>query len=461
MKSMERKFLPTALAVACATLIGASPVMASSHREAPEITKTPKVDSTDFYMFRSYEAGREGFVTFIANYQPFQDPQCGPNCNMMDPNAVYTIQVDNNGDAVSDHAYQFRFLNTTKNLTIPVNGTQVAVPLQNIGPFSEASRTNLNTIESYYVTTENGRASNLTVGNGIQEFTKPFDNIGTKSIADYARYANAHIASIGLPGCATPGRVFVGQRKESFFINVGELLDLVNLNPLGPTSGEQNDLERKNITTIALEVPISCLTNGSDPVIGAWTSAKVGSTNVQQSRLANPLVNEVVIGLKDKDTFNASLPSNDAQFATYVTNPTLPEILQILFPTVTAPNLFPRTDLVAVFLTGVAGLNKPVTVKPAEEMRLNTSIAPKAGSSQNNLGVIGGDNAGFPNGRRPGDDVVDIELRVLMGKLLTAAEAPSGQLAFTDGVTKHANDFAGRFPYLNAPIPGSPNSTAP
>jgi hypothetical protein len=410
-------------------------------------------------MFRSYEAGRGEFVTFIANYQPFQDPQCGPNCNMMDTSAVYTIQVDNNGDAVSDHAYQFRFLEIRKNLTVPVNGVNVAVPLQNIGPFSEAGRANLNTVEAYYVTTENGRAMNLTVGNGSQQFTKPFDNIGNKSIADYNRYANAHIASIGLPGCATPGRVFVGQRKESFFINVGELLDLVNTNPLGPVNAERNDLEGKNVTTIALEVPIACLTNGSDPVIGAWTTAKSDTTNVQMSRLANPLVNEVVIGLKDKDTFNGSLPSGDAQFATYVTNPTMPELLQILFPSVTAPNLFPRADLVSVFLTGVDGLNKPTTVKASEQMRLNTSIAPKASTAQNNLGVIAGDTSGFPNGRRPGDDVVDIELRVLMGKLLNSADAPSGQLPFTDGVSRNASNFQSRFPYLNTPLPGSPNNT--
>ena len=459
MKGKDRFLFPTALAAACATLLSAGTALASSHREAPLITKTPKVDATDFYMFRSYETGRSGFVTFVANYQPLQDPQCGPNCFMMDTAAVYTIQVDNNGDAVSDRAFQFRFLDIVKNLTIPVNGVQVAVPLQNIGPFSEAGRANLNTIEGYYVTTEGGRAMNLTVGSGSQQFTKPFDNIGNKSIADYNRYANAHIATIGLPGCATPGRVFVGQRKESFYINLGEIFDLVNTNPLGPRNAERNDLDGKNITTIALEVPIACLTNGSDPVIGAWTTAKIESTNVQLSRLSNPLVNEVVIGLKDKNKFNGSLPSNDAQFATYVTNPTLPEILQILFPSVTAPNLFPRTDLVSVFLTGVDGLNKPVNVTPSEMIRLNTSIAPKAAASQNNLGVIAGDNAGFPNGRRPGDDVVDIALRVMMGKLLTTAEAPSGQLPFTDGVVKNATAFQSRFPYLNTPLPGSPNNT--
>lgn len=446
------------LAIACLAIIASGVALASSHREAPLITETPKLDATDFYMFRSYETGRAGFVTFIANYQPFQDPQGGPNFFMFDPNAVYSILVDNNGDAVSDHAFQFRFNNTSRNITIPVNGVQVAVPVQNVGPFSEAGRGNLNTIESFVLTTQDGRAMNLTVGGGASQFTKPFDNIGTKSIANYERYARAHIASVGLPGCATPGRVFVGQRRESFFINVGEIFDLINTNPVGPMNAERNDLAGKNISTIALEVPIACLTNGSDPVIGAWTSARNGA-GVRQSRLGMPLVNEVVIGLKDKDRFNASLPADDAQFATYVTNPTLPEIIQILYPTVQAPNKFPRTDLVATFLTGLPGLNQPVNVKASEMLRLNTSIAPKAAPSQSNLGVLGSDTAGFPNGRRPGDDVVDISLRVAMGKLLTAAEAPSGQLPYTDGATSSATAFAGRFPYLNAPLPGSPNDT--
>jgi hypothetical protein len=165
-------------------------------------------------------------------------------------------------------------------------------------------------------------------------------------------------------------------------------------------------------------------------------------------------VNEVVIGLPDKDKFNASRPVDDAQFATYVTNPALPELLEILFPVVQAPNLFPRTDLVAAFLTGIDGLNKPAGVVPAEMMRLNTSIAPKAAAAQNALGVIAGDTAGFPNGRRPGDDVVDIELRVAMGKLLSTADAPSGQLPYTDGVEVNASQFRTTFPYLQTPLAG-------
>src|SRR5262249_30345081 len=163
--------------------------------------------------------------------------------------------------------------------------------------------------------------------------------------------------------------------------------------------------------------------------------------------------------------FNNSLPKNDAQFADYVTNPTLPAILEILFggAGVKAPTNFPRRDLVAAFLTGVTGLNQ--LGGPAEELRLNTSIAPTAAASQNNLGVLGGDNAGFPNGRRPGDDVVDIELRVAMGVLCHAfpgvycnpGDAPSGNLPFTDGTLQDVSQFDNAFPYLKPPLPGSPN----
>jgi hypothetical protein len=187
----------------------------------------------------------------------------------------------------------------------------------------------------------------------------------------------------------------------------------------------------------------------------------------QRSRLGMPLVNEVVIGLKDKDRFNASAPSDDTQFLTYVTNPTFPAIVQAIFggAGVAAPTNFPRNDLVATFLTGIAGLNQPKNVVPSEMLRLNTSIAPTAWGSQSRLGVLGGDNAGFPNGRRPGDDVVDVTVRVAMGRLCTlglngyctSAQAPSGGLDFVDGVALTSSYWGQSFPYLNNPRTYSPN----
>ncbi len=459
----RRRLLPniSLIALALTATLSSGLVFGSSHREAPLITQAPKVDGTDFYMFRSYETGRAGFVTFLANYQPLQAPYGGPNYFLMDPNAIYAIHIDNNGDAKEDISYFFKFHNQFKNITIPVNGVNVPVPLSNIGSFgaNAAQDANRNVAESYSVVSiVNGKigvARNLGT-NGLV-FEKPSDNIGTKSIPDYESYANRHISRIGLNRCASEGRVFAGQRKEGFAVNLGEVFDLVNTNPVGPTNGERNLLDDANVTTMALEVPIACLT-GNSPIIGAWTAAYKLSSNGryrQVSRLSAPLINEVIIGLPDKDRFNASHPSNDATFAKYVTNPTLPLLLQTLFPVVKAPTAFPRNDLVAAFLTGVDGLNKPTTVKPAEMMRLNTAIAPKPAKEQQTFGVLSGDTAGFPNGRRPGDDVVDIELRVAMGALLPLNVAPSGQLPYTDGAALNATEFRSTFPYLNTPLAGA------
>jgi hypothetical protein len=290
--------------------------------------------------------------------------------------------------------------------------------------------------------------------------------------------------------------VFVGQRKEPFFIAVGRIFDLFNLNPLGSeTGGNNNDLEAKNVSTLAMEVPIACLTAGSEPVIGAFTTSSVrqgrllsgspgtGINNVERSggawtqvsRLGMPLVNEVIIGIDDKDKFNASKPKNDpTNFADYVTNPVLPALVELLFPSAVAPTNFPRTDLLTVFLKGIEGVNQPRNVVAAEMLRLNTSIPATASTGQSPLGVAGGDNAGYPNGRRPGDDVVDLSLRVAMGALcvLTGAtdtlkvgckpaDAPAGGLALTDGVRKSAANFDTIFPYLTTPLPGNFNPSAP
>jgi hypothetical protein len=223
---------------------------------------------------------------------------------------------------------------------------------------------------------------------------------------------------------------------------------------------------------LVLEVPIICL-RASDPVIGAWTTASRFDQNsgnfIQVSRLGMPLVNELVIGLKDKDAFNASQPKNDGQFLTYVTNPSFPALVGAIFggAGVKAPTLFPRTDLIATYLTGIAGVNQPANVQPAEMLRLNTSTPVTLAGFQNRLGVIGGDNAGFPNGRRPGDDIVDVTLRVAMGRLITLglfgmpAQAASGGLDFTDGAYVDYSFFDNRFPYLKTPLAGSPGPAQP
>ncbi len=477
--------------------IASVPALASSHREAPFIAGQPKVDGTDLYMFRSYEPGRQDQVTIIANYIPFQDPQGGPNFYQFDPNALYEIHIDNVGDAKEHITFQFRFKNTSKKTALPVGGKQTLIPLINSGTIAGVNPATLNVRETYSIEIVRGdrrsgtRDSVRNVAGNATDFDKPVDNIGDKtfgSATGYESYANQHIYNVAIPGCGN-GRVFVGQRKESFYIAVGKIFDLFNLNPLGPeVNGNKNDLENKNVSSIAMEIPIACLATAADPVIGAYTTASVrqgrlinprpttdinnavkeGGPWAQVSRLGMPLVNEVIIGLDDKDRFNASKPQDDAQFLNYVTNPSLPALVQTLFPAAKAPTNFPRTDLVTVFLKGIPGLNQPRNVVPAEMLRLNTSIPPVAPALQNPLGVAGGDKAGFPNGRRPGDDVVDLSLRVAMGALcvLTGSgdvlgvgckptDAPAGGLALTDGVRKTAADFKPVFPYFNTPIPGN------
>lgn len=477
-----KKILPVAAACTALTA-GPLAIYASSHREAPFITEMPKVDATDFYMFNSYETGRSDYVTLIADYQPLQDAYGGPNYFSMDPDALYEIHVDNNGDAKEDLTFQFKFKNSLKNLSLDIGPEgekkSVSVALLNLGTIGpdRSGTAALNVDESYTLKVirgdrRTGKASlakNLTTGGTT--FQKPVDNIGNKSISAYETYARSHIFDTQIPGCSEPARVFVGQRAEPFVVNLGETFDLINDNPLGPVDGESNTIADKNVTSLVLEVHKSCLVK-TNPTIAAWTTASLPSSQViyknpsfmrperlskefvQVSRLANPLVNELVIGLKDKNKFNSSEPKNDAQFATYVTNPTLPAIVELLFG-VKAPTVFPRSDLVAVFLTGVDGLNK--TSATAEMMRLNTSIAAVPAASQKTLGVIGGDTAGYPNGRRPGDDVVDISLRAVMGVLLPAAGAPDGQLAYTDGAALNATMYGSTFPYLNTPKAGSPN----
>ncbi len=504
--------LSTAVLLAAAVLAG-FPAQASSHREAPFIATQPKVDGTDLYLFNSYETGRSAFVTMIANYQPLQDAYGGPNYFKMDPNALYEIHIDNNGDAREDLTFQFRFQNVFKSITLPIGGQNVAIPLTQAGQVGAPNDPALNVNEKFTLALVRGdrRTGVATavsrVGSGATVFDKPVDNIGTKTIPNYAAYAAQHIYDVNIPGCNTPGRMFVGQRKEAFAVNLGAIFDLVNA-PLSVITdpalinAAPNIIDDKNITTLALEVHKSCLvaTNSSDPVIGAWSTASVrqsqlvnaappaghqttvtyGGAWVQVSRLGMPLVNEVVIGLPDKDRFNSSLPRNDGQFASYVTNPTLPALLEIALSIPgTAPTNFPRNDLVTTFLTGIAGVNKPQNVVPSEMLRLNTAIPAVAFGQQNRLGIVGNilangsDNAGYPNGRRPKDDVVDISLVAVMGGLCAANNGntlgfgaacnPSAVPLATNGTVFKLHDAVDQavvpllpgFPYLSTPIPGA------
>lgn len=506
-------FKRTAMAIA-ATAIAAT-AFASSHREAPSIAQNPSVDGTDFYMFRSYEPGRDGFVTLLANYNPLQDAYGGPNYFALNPTALYEIHIDNNADAVEDLTFQFRFTNTFAGIPVPVgDGKSLPIPLINLPP--NGNTPTLNRSETYTVGVVRGprRGTSPTLltnpVSNTATFAKPVDNIGTKSIPDYPSYAAPFVYSnVAIPGCAATGaRVFVGQRREGFAVNLGEVFDLVNLNPLDSNRNSKGSATAdKNITTLALEVPIACLTtNTANPVIGGWTTASQRQSRVlnalpsgtagspratargtsveggawtQVSRLGSPLVNEVVIGITDKDRFNASEPKNDGQFADYVTNPTLPVLLNALFPTAFNVPATPRGDIVAAFLTGVPGVNAGSTGATAgvasEMLRLNTAVAPTAAASQVNVGAAlcfsddgslnlanaNCDPAGFPNGRRPGDDVVDIELSVVGGFLLGSnnpnRNEDGSRRVYHDQALNDVSQFDTSFPYLRTPIAGSPN----
>ncbi|MBI3155252.1 MAG: DUF4331 domain-containing protein [Burkholderiales bacterium] len=502
--------ITAALVAALAGIAAAPDATASSHREAPFITTAPKVDGTDFYMFSSYEAGRAGYVTLLANYQPLQAAYGGPNYFKMDPNAQYEIHVDHNGDALEDLTFQFRFQNKFKGITLPIGDKNVAIPLTQAGSVTEPNAAALNVNEQFTLDIVRGdrrtgtRASVTNAAGGSKTFDKPSDNIGSKTIPDYPAYADKHLYTVAIPGCDKPGRLFVGQRKDPFAVNLGTIFDLVNA-PVSVITDPQligavpNTIDDANVTTLALEVHQTCLTKGEEPVIGGWTTASLrqgtlldptprsghqttalsGGAWVQVSRLGMPLVNEVVIGLPDKDRFNGSKPRDDAQFADYVTNPTLPALLEIALALPgAAPQNLPRTDLVTTFLTGIPGLNQPKNVVPSEMLRLNTSIAPVPFAQQNRLGVVGNilaggsDFAGYPNGRRPKDDIVDISLVAVMGGLCMAngdtdalglgadcrpSAVPLGATAFKlhDAVDQAVAPLMDRFPYLATPLPGA------
>ena len=286
---------PTLALITACVLAGlaAWPAQASSHREAPSIGGMPRVDGTDFYMFNSYEGvaangtgGRAGYVTLIANYLPLQDAYGGPNYFKLDPNAIYEIHIDNNGDAKEDLTFQFRFMNTLKGITLPIGNQVVPIPLTQAGTVSAPNAAALNVNEKFALTMIRGdrRTGTATAINnpaGGTWFDKPVDNIGTKTIADYPAYAAQHIYSVSLPGCAMPAKVFVGQRQEAFAVNLGPIFDLVNADVGVITDRSKinaaaaNSIQDKNVTSLALEVHKSCLTQGNETVIGGWTTASV------------------------------------------------------------------------------------------------------------------------------------------------------------------------------------------
>ncbi len=439
------------------------PIGGSSHREAPLISEDPLADNTDVYAFVSPD--EPDTVTLIANWIPLEEPAGGPNFFKFGDDVRYEINIDNNGNAIDNIIYEFRFKTEVQNRN---------TFLYNDGPITSLDDANFN-IRQTYTVARTQRGVRTVLGSGL---TTPPVKIGARSEPDYNALADAAVHTL-----SDGSKVFAGQRDDPFFVDLGSVFDLLGLRPLNqahliplPTARGVDGVGGFNTHTIALQVHKSLLTNdgsdGSDPkntnsIIGVYSttyrkSMRVLSPDggdpkdsgpwVRVSRLGMPLVNEVVIPLGLKNRFNASYPSGDAQFGSFVMDPEPARLIPFLYPGVKVPAA-PRGDLAAIFLTGIPGLNKPAQVVPSEMIRLNMGYAPSP--SPDRLGLLAKQNDGFPNGRRLGDDVVDIELRALAGGTpFTPAFNKSPNNALTDGVDANDKAFLRTFPYVARPFGG-------
>jgi len=446
----------------------------SSHREAPEISQDPVADSTDLYAFVSPD--KPDHVTIIANYIPLQSPAGGPNFYEFGTDVEYRINIDTKGQSKADIIYEFRFRTAQ---------TDPDTFLYNTGQITSLTSPNWSR-KQFYTVRRIDSTTAVWLGKAL---AVPPCNVGPLSTPNYA----TALAQPAVHTLSDGSKVFAGQRAEGFYVDLGSIFDLGNLRPFqnlnvfGKAEGLKaapgvNATKLLNVHSIALQVPISRITEKGRPVIGIWTSARRQSVTIldhptkvfsgpfqQVSRLGMPLINEVIIPLGRKDFWNTQAPSGDKQFAAYVANPELAALLPVLYPGV-FPNLAklvaskkPRLDLEAVLLTGVpAGIVPNFTnftgPVAADMLRLNTKIKPS--SKPNILGVLGGDLAGFPNGRRVFDDVVSVELRAIAGvtyPLIDPKFKPDGAASLvTDGLTPSSLDmpFLDVFPYLGVPFDG-------
>lgn len=444
-------------AVVAGTVFSLTPAGASSHREAPFIAGDPEADATDLYAYVSPDDPE--MVTLLANYVPLQQPAAGPTFYPFGDDVLYEINVDNNGDAREDLTFQFRF-DTEFN-----NGDSFLNP--NTGPVTSLDDPDLNRQQTYSVSMLEGESDDPQRRGEVIAEDLPVapTNVGPTSFPEgYRSVAQEAIFGVG-DGINT----FAGPRDDPFFLDLGGAFDLLNFRPLQGLD-PVDDFAGLNVNTLALEVPKSTLQGPNDSIIGVYTSSYRQSTNVlrddvgepgepfpevrdtegpqtQISRLDLPLINELIIPVKDSDRWNASEPIDDAQFLDDVQDPEiaglLSEGLGIEVPSA------PREDLVTLFLTGIPDVNQPEDVTPASLLRLNMDIPPSDNPSR--LGVLGGDNAGFPNGRRPIDDVVDIELRALAGATPFTPEFNVESNQLSDGNPANDVEFMGDFPFLNAP----------
>jgi len=426
--------------VAALTSRGGSPAtaQASSHREAPLISEDPSADNTDTYAFRSPDA--PDTVTIISNYIPGEDPAAGPNWYTFSPSARYVIYADKNGDGKPDITWRFRFKNRA-----PVAFLQ-------------------NTQQEYTVTRLDGKSSRV-VGSGL---LTPPDNIGPRSTPGYHALAMAGIHDLN-----DGSKVFAGQRDDGFFGDIGAAFDLVAIRSgTGASGGGKDFFAGYAVHTVSLQVPLSELDNGGNHVVGVWSASERPVTKVtltksrgrkilqtttgwkQVSRLGEPLINELLIPTELKDKWNASTPDKDKQFEQYYSSPVLAKLLNQLYPQFGPFTETNRTDLVSVLLTGLKEPNLNYTgTTLADEIRLNLAIPPTAPVGHGNrLGVLGGDLAGYPNGRRLEDDVIDISERAVGGVLI------GHSLPLGDGVDGNDVPYLATFPYQADPFSGYENT---
>ena len=451
----------------------------SSHREAPEISKDPVADNTDTYAFVSPD--NPGAVTIITNYIPLENPAGGPNFFEFGDDVLYSIYIDNDGDARPDITYQFRFSSQLRNPD---------TFLYNTGPINSLDDPNWNKRQFYDVTkvvASTIRPYPTLIGDSL---ASPPCNIGPRSTPNYATLAQAAVHTL-----PTGETVFAGQRNDGFFVDLGAIFDLGDLRPFqnlhlipSAAAASVDPLATLNVHTIAMQIPIKNLTKdgtvptdatSSKSVLGIWGAASRQAVQLidgfddsrrgigpwaQVSRLGNPLFNEVIVPLGKKDQWNATPPSADGAFAQYVKQPELARLLPVLYPGV-FPNLAKltadRADLVAILLTGippgvVPGFQNFTGNTPADMLRLNVAIPPASKPSP--LGLLGGDVAGFPNGRRVFDDVVTIELRAIAGATYPLVNpsytADGAASAVGEQLTPAANRYQSTFPYLGLPHDG-------
>ena len=454
------------------------PAAASSHREAPAISGDPKADPTDVYAFRSPDITNT--VTLVANWIPLEQPAGGPNFYTFDDNVVYELNVDVNGDGYADIKYQWNFRTAIQNPN---------TFLYNTGPITSLNDPDYNVRQYYDVTKYEMRNSggyNKTVI--AHNVPVPPNNIGPRSTPNYDTLASAAISST-----TEGGHVFAGQRDDPFFVDLGSVFDLAGLRPLNPyhliplpAAPGVDGVAGYNTNTTEIQVPISRLRTYDNDVIGVWAASYRAKTRVlvgdgternsgkmqQVARLGMPLTNEVLIPLAQKDYWNSQDPSGDSQFDSYILRPEPAALENLLYPILTDTQTMNRQDILAVFHTGVPGLNTLARTDHADMIRLNMTIPPSSPNPNNvnRLGLLSGQFDGFPNGRRLADDVTDIELQALAcaygnptvanlvysltGNCNPAVYNGFPNNAVGDGVDHNDKPFLTSFPYLSSPWQG-------